>query len=40
MTQAYMVDFFKRNMMRPNQDLELPSYLKPFKVEEQEEDPH
>lgn len=29
-----MADFFKRNLTRPTQELELPQYLKPFKFKE------
>lgn len=31
-----MKDFFQRNLSRPNKELELPTYLMPFKFPEQE----
>ena len=34
LTQEYMADFFKRNLTRPTQELELPQYLQPFKFKE------
>ena len=36
MTKKYMKDFFQRNLSRPNKELELPTYLMPFKFPEQE----
>jgi len=34
LTKEYMADFFKRNLTRPTQELELPPYLQPFKFKE------
>ena len=36
LTKKYMKDFFLRNLSRPNKELELPTYLLPFKFPEQE----
>ena len=38
LTKQYMLDFFKRNLTRPTQEKELPTYLKPYKVEDEEID--
>ena len=39
MTKDYMQDFFDRNLTRPTMEKFVPQYLKPFKIEE-EDDPH
>lgn len=35
-TKGYMQDFFKRNLTRPNKEMDLPTYLHPFKLPEAE----
>ena len=39
-TKDYMLDFFKRNLTRPTQDMALPSYLKNFQVEDKYDGTH
>ena len=33
-TKKYMEDFFKKNLTRPNKEMDLPTYLQPFHLPE------